>query len=109
MFLIATNAIKRLGEHNVELAFTCISKESLITRPEVARARYATVRVCCGERPFFANDPLSANKELILDRCGALEVGRIAGVYAHAHDGSPLLRPRMDIRASSPTRRLIAF
>src|SRR6476661_10505527 len=88
MFLIATNAIKRLGEHNVELAFTRILKEFLITRPELARARYATVRVCCGERPFFANDPLSANKELILDRCRALEIGRIAGVYAHAHDGS---------------------
>ena len=109
MFLIATDAIKRLGEHNVELAFTRILKEFLVTRPEVARARYATVRVCCGERPFFANDPLSANEELILYRCRALEVGRIAGVYTHAHDGSPLLRSWMDIRASSPTGRLIAF
>src|SRR5258708_4260972 len=64
---VRDDAIKGLGEHNVELAFTHILKEFLITRPEVARARYATVGVCCGERPFFANNPLSANKELVLN------------------------------------------
>ena len=67
MFLIAADAIKRLGEHNVELAIARILKEFLITRPEVTCARHATVRVCCGKRPFFANDPLSANKELVLN------------------------------------------
>ena len=72
MLLIATDAIERLGEHNVELAFPRTLKEFLITRAEVARARYATIRVCCGERPFLAKDPLSANKKLILNRCRAL-------------------------------------
>jgi hypothetical protein len=32
--------------------------------------------ICCGERPFFPNDPLSANKELVLNRCRALQIGR---------------------------------
>src|SRR6516165_4858096 len=104
MLLIATDSIERLGKHNVEFAFPRTFKEFLITGAELARARYATVRVCCRDRPFLANDPLSANEELVLDRCRALEVGRIAGIYAHAHDGSlqfrclivPLLR-----RASS--------
>ena len=45
MFLIATDAIERLGEHNVELAIARTLEEFLITRPKVARARYATVRV----------------------------------------------------------------
>jgi hypothetical protein len=76
MFLIATDAIERLGEHNVELAIARTLKKFLIASPEVAGARYATVSVCCGERPFFANDPLSANKELVLNRGRALEVGR---------------------------------
>jgi len=112
VFLIATDAIKRLGEHNVELAFTRVLEEFLVTRTELTRARYATVCVCCGESPFFANDPLSANKELILDRCRALEIGRIAGVYAYAHDGSPRSRPCMErpfIGASSRAGRSIAF
>src|SRR5258707_12924604 len=75
ILLIAPNAIKRLGEHNVEFAFPRTLEEFLITRAEVACARYATVRVCCSERPFLANDPLIANKELVLNRCRALEVG----------------------------------
>ena len=92
MLLIATDAIQRLGKHNVELAFPRIVEEFLVTRAELARAGYSTIRVGCGERPFLANDPLSANKELVLNRCRALEIGRIAGVYAHAHDGSPRSR-----------------
>lgn len=92
MLLIATDAIERLREHNVEFAFPRTLEEFLITRAEVGRARYTTVRVCCGKRPFLANDPLSANEDLILNRCCALEVGRISGVYAHAHDGSPRSR-----------------
>ena len=91
MFLIAADAIERLGKHNVELAFTRIFKEPLIPRPEGARARYATVRVSSRERPFLTNDPLSANEELVLNRGRTLEVGRIAGIYAYAH-GSSLCR-----------------
>ena len=36
MFLIATDAIERLGEHNVELAFPRTLEEFLITRAEVS-------------------------------------------------------------------------
>src|SRR5262245_33359403 len=92
MFLISTDAIERLGKHNVELAFASILKKLLIARAEMARARHAAICIGRDQRPFFANDPLSANEELILDRCRALEVGRIAGIYAHAHDGSPRSR-----------------
>ena len=75
MFLVATDAIEGFGEHNVELAISRTLKELLITRPEVARTRYATVCVCCDECPVFANNAFSANKELVFNRCRALQIG----------------------------------
>lgn len=92
MLLVATDAIERLHEHNVELAFPCVVEDLLIPRAQVACAGHAAIGVGRGQQPLFADGALRANADLILDRCCALQVGRIAGIYAHAHAGSPKLR-----------------
>jgi len=65
---------RRLGDHDIELALSCVFEKPLISRPQRGRAADRAVRIGVEIGPAFELDPLPADPHLILDRGLALQV-----------------------------------
>jgi hypothetical protein len=95
VLLVAGNAVERLREDQIELPGLRVPHQRLDAGANQARAGDRAIRVALDHLPAFARGTLFAEPHLIFDRCLALLIRRIAGVYAHAHGGSPRSRCRM--------------
>jgi hypothetical protein len=85
VLLVAREAIQRFGHDHVEGAGARILQQLLVARPQPVGAARGTVRVGGHELPALPAYPLATEPNLILDRRGTLQVGRVASVDGRAH------------------------
>ena len=86
--LIATNAIERLRQHDLELTGGRILQQRLNARTQGdAGAGNGGVLIGARHLPFFPRRLIAADAELIVDGGRALHVGGIAGVERDAGHG----------------------
>jgi len=85
VFLVAAEAIERLGEDDVDLLAERDSHHRLKAWTHQRCARHRVVRVLLRALPTFALRVLPADAELVDDRRLALIVRRVAGVDGNLH------------------------
>jgi hypothetical protein len=85
VFLIAAEAVERLGEHDVEPAVQCIAHQRLEARAQERGAGHGVVRVLLADRPARTLGVRAAHAQLIRDGCIALVVRRVARIDGDSH------------------------
>lgn len=79
--LIATDAVERFSQHNIEPVALGVLQERLNARTQDhAGARNGGVMIDSSNLPLLALCLFPAKPKLVVDRASALNVGRIAGV-----------------------------
>jgi hypothetical protein len=74
VFLVAAEAVQRLGEHDVKSAVQCVAHQRLEARAQQRRAGHGVVRVLFADRPALPLRERAAHAQLIGDRCVPLVV-----------------------------------
>jgi hypothetical protein len=87
VFLIAADAVQRLGQHHVKLAGLRIGQQRLDAGTDKGCAGDSPVGIALREGPAFAGGALTALAQLVLDGCIALVVGGITGVERNTGHG----------------------
>jgi hypothetical protein len=85
VFLVATEAVKRLREDNVEFTVERPAHEGLESWSEQRRPGDCVIVEFVGDRPSFALGEGAADADLVGDRCIALIVRGISGVNCYSH------------------------
>ena len=85
VFLVAAEAIQRLGEHHVESAVQGIAHQCLKSSAQQRRARHCVVGVLLADRPALPLGKRPAYAQLIGDGCVPLVVRGIARVDGDFH------------------------
>ena len=86
VFLVAAEAVQRLGEHDVEPAVERIAHQRLESRAQQRRAGHRVVRVLLADRPALPLGERAAHAELIGDGRIPLVVRGVARVDGNFHD-----------------------
>ena len=101
VFLIAAEAIERLGEDDVDLLAERHRHHCLETRTHQRCAGHRMVRILAIDLPALPLGELTTDADLVSDRGVPLVLGRVAGVDGNLHAGP---RSRVDRRKPLATR-----
>ncbi len=85
VFLVATETVQRLCEHDVEAAIQRVPHQRLESGAHERRARDRVVSELLNDDPRLASGELAADAELVRDRSVALIVGRVPRVDCDLH------------------------
>jgi len=86
VFLVAAEAIERLGEDDVDLLAERDSHHRLKAWTHQRCARHRVVRVLASDLPALLFR--AADAELVSDRCVSLVLGGVAGIHGNLHSRS---------------------
>jgi hypothetical protein len=102
VFLVATEAVQRLGEHDVKPSIKCIAHQRLKPGAQQRRTGHGMVRVLLADRPALPFGERAAHAQLIRDGRVPLVVRGIARVDGDFHVLH--LIESIEAAASVPTR-----
>src|SRR5258707_89948 len=82
---LTAEPIERFADHNVEAVAVDVGEQLLVLRAIAAGAADRAVGIDLDKAPSLAVEQPTADLELVVDRCLALQVARITGVDDGAH------------------------
>jgi hypothetical protein len=85
VFLVATEAVERFGEHDVEVAVQRVPHQRLKSGAQKRCTGDRVIGELLRDRPALARDELATDAQLVRDRRVALIVGRVPRVDRNLH------------------------